>query len=94
MRDSPHISLTFAPFFGHLRVAHFDVTFSSLFRRFSLTFASLMPLVYDFRSVVLWQYYPNGGVDARNQFDMIASLPGGMDGVREMVGQFEAAGVK
>ena len=45
-------------------------------------------------SVVLWQFYPNGGVDDRNQFDMISSLPGGMDGVLELVSQFEAAGVK
>ena len=46
-------------------------------------------------SVVLWQYYPDGGVDDRNQFDMVASLPGGLDAVRtDLVGQFEAAGVK
>ena len=46
-------------------------------------------------SVVLWQYYPNGGVDDRNQFDMIASLPGGIEAVRtDLVGAFEAAGVK
>jgi hypothetical protein len=45
-------------------------------------------------SVVLWQFYPNGGVDDRNQFDMIASLPGGMDGARELVRGFESAGVR
>ena len=65
-------------------------------------------------SVVLWQFYPNGGVggpcstycthglsaatmalitsgcwgsDARNQFDMIRSLPGGMPGAQQLVGQ-------
>ena len=45
-------------------------------------------------SVVLWQFYPNGGVDNRNQFDMIESLPGGIAAVRRLVEHFEAAGVK
>ena len=46
------------------------------------------------RNQVLWQFYPNAGVDDRNQFDMIASLPGGMNGARQLVSDFEAAGVK
>eukprot|EP01049_Picozoa_sp_SAG25_P017048 SAG25_NODE_4212_length_863_cov_1.014398_1_plen_159_part_00 len=45
-------------------------------------------------SVVLWQFYPNGGVDGRNQFDMIESLPGGLGGVRQLVSRLEGAGVK
>ena len=39
-------------------------------------------------SVLLWQGYPNIGVDERNQFDMLASLPGGIDGLTQLVKDF------
>eukprot|EP01052_Picozoa_sp_SAG31_P034829 SAG31_NODE_4122_length_3562_cov_4.035230_2_plen_92_part_00 len=29
-------------------------------------------------SVLVWQYYPNSGLDDRNNFDMISNLPGGV----------------
>ncbi len=33
-------------------------------------------------AVLLWPDYPNLGVDARNQIDMIHALPGGVPGVK------------
>ena len=45
-------------------------------------------------SVLLWYIYPNIGVDDRNQFDLIEALPGGIDGVRGMVDDFHARGVR
>ena len=45
-------------------------------------------------SVLIWHVYPNLGIDARNQFDLFDDLPGGMEGVKKMIAQFHARGVK
>ena len=45
-------------------------------------------------SVLLWQGYPNIGVDDRNQFDMLESLPGGIDGLQDLVTDFNMNGVR
>jgi len=45
-------------------------------------------------AVLIWHVYPNIGVDDRNQFDLLRDLPGGIAGVRAMVGQFHARNVK
>jgi formylglycine-generating enzyme required for sulfatase activity len=45
-------------------------------------------------SVLLWHSYPNLGVDDRNQFDLLLSMPGGVAGLRAMIAQFHAAGVR
>ena len=45
-------------------------------------------------AVLIWPTYPNIGVDNRNQFDLIAAMPGGKDGVRQMIQDFHSRGVK
>jgi len=45
-------------------------------------------------AVLLWPDYPNLGVDARNQIDMIHALPGGIPGVKGMIADFHRRGVK
>ncbi|HEY5141458.1 MAG TPA: SUMF1/EgtB/PvdO family nonheme iron enzyme, partial [Methylococcales bacterium] len=47
---------------------------------------------YD--SLVLWHAYPRIGVDQRNQFDFYRDMPGGLDGVRDVVHSFQKRGVR
>ena len=47
---------------------------------------------YD--SLLLWQSYPNIGVDDQNQFAMLRSLPGGLAGLRAMIARAHQRGVK
>jgi hypothetical protein len=47
---------------------------------------------YD--SIVLWQAYPRIGADDRNQFDFFRDMPGGLDGVRDVIERFQSRGVR
>jgi gamma-glutamyl hercynylcysteine S-oxide synthase len=45
-------------------------------------------------SILLWPVYPNLGIDDRNQLDMIISMPGGIEGVKQMIADFHRHGVQ
>ena len=45
-------------------------------------------------AVLVWGTYPNMGIDDRNQLEMVESMPGGIDGVRQMVADFHRRGVR
>src|SRR5690242_5629183 len=45
-------------------------------------------------AVLVWPTYPNIGIDSRNQFDMFRDMPGGIDGIRQMVADFHARKVR
>jgi iron(II)-dependent oxidoreductase len=45
-------------------------------------------------AVLVWPTYPNLGIDNRNQLDMVEAMPGGLDGVRQMVAEFHRRGVR
>ena len=45
-------------------------------------------------AVLVWSTYPNMGIDDRNQLQMVESMPGGVEGVRQMVADFHRRGVR
>jgi len=45
-------------------------------------------------AVLIWPTYPNMGIDNRNQQDMIRSMPGGLEGVKQMIAQFHRRGIR
>ena len=45
-------------------------------------------------AVLVWATYPNMGIDDRNQLEMVESMPGGIEGVRQMVADFHRRGVR
>nr|AIG55402.1 secreted protein [Thraustotheca clavata] len=55
-------------------------------------FLSTFDLKFD--SVLLWPSYPNLGIDTRNQWQLWHSLPGGIHGLKKLVDDFHARGVR
>ena len=45
-------------------------------------------------SILMWPTYTNIGSDDRNQFDYFRTMPGGLDGVRNVTLQLKARGVR
>jgi len=45
-------------------------------------------------SVLVWQSYPNMGIDNRNQYDLVRDMPGGIPVIRQMVADFHKRGVR
>jgi hypothetical protein len=44
--------------------------------------------------ILIWPTYTNIGIDDRNQFDLIRSMPGGVPAIKKMVQELHDAGVK
>ena len=45
-------------------------------------------------AVLVWPTYPNIGIDSRNQFDLFRDMPGGIEGIRQMVADFHSRNVR
>ena len=46
------------------------------------------------QSVILWHSYPVIGIDEKNQFDYFREMPGGLDGLKQVVADFHKNNVK
>ena len=45
-------------------------------------------------SVLIWHTYPNIGIDDRNQYDLLHDMPGGVEGLKQMISDFHRRGVR
>jgi formylglycine-generating enzyme required for sulfatase activity len=45
-------------------------------------------------AVLIWPTYPNIGIDNRNQYDLLADMPGGIEGIKQMILDFKRRGVR
>jgi formylglycine-generating enzyme required for sulfatase activity len=45
-------------------------------------------------SVLIWHTYPNIGIDNRNQYDLLHDIPGGVEGLKQMINDFHRHGVR
>jgi len=45
-------------------------------------------------AVLIWPTYPNMGIDDRNQYDLVADMPGGLAAVKQMIIDFKKRGVR
>lgn len=45
-------------------------------------------------AVLIWPTYPNIGIDNRNQFDLVADMPGGKAALQQMIRDFHKRGVR
>ena len=82
--------------FTHVQMHPFDKYFYSKEDGYTVTrwLEDLRARFGGVDAALIWPTYPNLGVDDRNAYDMIRSLPGGIDRLRHLVRELHAHKVR
>ena len=94
---SPHVmDWTPGSFVHPLAMVHDRMLFDAESNSFTVDkfLADLSGRYGPIDAVLLWHSYPNMGVDDRNQYEMLRSMPGGLPALARLVEAFHARGVR
>lgn len=88
--DQPALRWTQSSFMQPLMMVHDRYFYDPVGRRYTVDryLDDLEKRYGGIDAVLIWPTYPNMGIDNRNQQDMIRSMPGGLEGVRQMISDF------
>jgi gamma-glutamyl hercynylcysteine S-oxide synthase len=94
--DSPALKWTQSSFIQPQMMVHDRYFYDPATQKYTVDkyLADLEARYGGIDSVLIWHTYPNIGIDSRNQFDLLADLPGGTTAVKAMIADFHRHGVK
>ncbi len=94
--EMPALQWTQSSFIQPQMMVHDRSIYDPVARRYTVDryLADLEKRYGGIDAVLVWATYPNMGVDSRNQLEMVESMPGGIEGVRQMVADFHRRGVR
>jgi iron(II)-dependent oxidoreductase len=94
--DQPELKWTQSSFFQSQMMVQDRYFYDPVSRRYTVDryLEDLEKRFGGIDAVLIWPTYPNMGIDNRNQHDLIRSMPGGIDGVRQMIADFHKRGVR
>ena len=94
--EMPALKWTQSSFFQPQMMVHDRYLYDPVARRYTVNryLDDLVSRYGGIDAVLVWATYPNMGIDARNQPDMVMAMPGGLPAVRQMVADFHRRGVR
>ena len=94
--DRPELAWTQSSFVQPQMMIHDRYFYDPVARRYTVDryLSDLTRRYGGIDSVLIWQAYPNIGIDSRNEFDLFDDMPGGPAAVRQMIADFHRANVR
>ena len=94
--DLPALKWTQSSFIQSQMMVHDRYLYDPILHKYTVDkyFDDLKNRYGGIDAVMVWPTYPNMGIDDRNQHDMLRSMPGGVEGVGQMVADFHHRGVR